>query len=260
MFTFFNVHAGVRQGGLLSPLLFAVYMDELIIKLQNSGYGCKMKGVFYGCFAYADDIMLVSHSITAMQRMLDICSSFAVELDIQFNATKSVAMRIGKRHDVKCAELELSGKALVYVRSLKYLGVHIIASNNFRCKYDHVKHKFYKIFNAIYSKSKAADSELVTVELFRSYCLPLMLYAVEATFPCKQDIRAFDNCVNLAMIKIFSVSTSANISAIREYLGLEDMGKIIERRRLKFIDSLLVFPVFKELVNCNHDDFMCLAA
>jgi len=44
----FNISAGVRQGGLLSPLLFAVYMDVLIKRLRDAGFGCKLAEKFFG--------------------------------------------------------------------------------------------------------------------------------------------------------------------------------------------------------------------
>jgi len=48
----FVINAGVRQGGVLSPLPFSVYMDNLIDKLEACGYGCKVHGVYVGCIAY----------------------------------------------------------------------------------------------------------------------------------------------------------------------------------------------------------------
>jgi len=52
----FYISAGVRQGGILSPMLFAIYMDPLIRKLRHLGVGCRIDGCFYGCLCYADDI------------------------------------------------------------------------------------------------------------------------------------------------------------------------------------------------------------
>jgi len=49
--------------------------------------------------------------------MLDICESYAVDCDVKFNCVKSVAMRIGPRHNYACAELILCGRS-----SIKYLG------------------------------------------------------------------------------------------------------------------------------------------
>jgi len=94
----FSITAGVRQGGCLSPILFAIYMDVLIGNLKRSGYGCRLSGEFYGCIFYADDIMSLSHSLNAMRFMLKICDDFAIDYDLKFNAEKSVVMRIGPRH------------------------------------------------------------------------------------------------------------------------------------------------------------------
>ena len=69
----FSISAGVRQGGLLSPLLFAVYMDVLIIKLRDAGFGCKLAQRYFGCLFYADDIVLLAHSLNAIRKMLSIC-------------------------------------------------------------------------------------------------------------------------------------------------------------------------------------------
>ena len=54
----FIVSIGVRQGGVLSPYLFAVYLDGLLEELSNSGVGCYWGSSFVGVLAYADDIVL----------------------------------------------------------------------------------------------------------------------------------------------------------------------------------------------------------
>ena len=93
----------------------------------------------------------------------------------------------------------------------------------------------YRAFNAIYSKSKAAKSELVSVELFKDYWLPVILYAVESSGPNKQDIRALDNYINLAILKIFVVSMASNVAKITDKLSLRDLGDVIHDRTLAFI-------------------------
>jgi len=102
-----------------------MYMDVhvLIALLKNSGVGCCLHGFYIRCLCYADDIVLNSRSIYAMQCILNICEVFAGMLDVKFNFSKSVSMRVGSRFGCKCADLFLCGNAISYVQSVKYLGV-----------------------------------------------------------------------------------------------------------------------------------------
>ena len=52
----FHVLNGVRQGAILSPVLFCVYFDVLIDRLTQSGCGYYIGLVFLAVFVYADDI------------------------------------------------------------------------------------------------------------------------------------------------------------------------------------------------------------
>ena len=77
-----------------------------------------------------------------------------------------MVMRIVERFNVKYASLTLDDCELQFVTSLKYLGVHILASKHFSCYTKNVQMKFYRTFNSIYYKSRGADSELTSVHLF----------------------------------------------------------------------------------------------
>ena len=70
----FEISNGVWQGSILSPVLFAVSLDDLLEELTASGFG----GCLYaGAFCYADNIVLLAPCPSALQSMLDICSSYA---------------------------------------------------------------------------------------------------------------------------------------------------------------------------------------
>ena len=56
----FTVSNGVKQGGVLSPILFAIYTDGLLKRLEETGVGCHMGSRFAGSLAYADDITLLA--------------------------------------------------------------------------------------------------------------------------------------------------------------------------------------------------------
>jgi hypothetical protein len=89
MSEYFLAANGVKQGAVMSPVLFCVYIDELLISISKVCVGCYIGGFFVGAFAYTDDVVIVAPSATALRRLLTICDEYAREYSIAFNAAKS---------------------------------------------------------------------------------------------------------------------------------------------------------------------------
>ena len=68
----FSVSNGVRQGGVLSPILFTVYIDNLLTELEKKGVGCHWNNHFVGALCYTDDIALLAPSPAAL-RLMPLC-------------------------------------------------------------------------------------------------------------------------------------------------------------------------------------------
>ena len=83
--------SGVRQGAVLSPILFTIYVDDI-------GKLCDPK---YECFVllYADDILLISALVKSLQNLLFACEKELNYLDMLINSKKSCYIRIGPRYD-----------------------------------------------------------------------------------------------------------------------------------------------------------------
>jgi len=135
----FYIFAGVRQGGILSLLLFAAYVNGLVVQSEARGFGCRIHGLYAGCILYADDIILLAHTSYALQKMLVICNSEIAALDLHFCVVKSVVMRIGPRWNCRCAEFNLGSSILKSVDNTKYLGIYMKAGSKFSCCYEHFK-------------------------------------------------------------------------------------------------------------------------
>ena len=88
----FLVSNGVKQGGIISPILFNVYMDQLSEKLNASNIGGNIGGKLVNHLCYADDICLISLSSVGMQQLLSICDIYAKEHDLLYNGGKSYSL------------------------------------------------------------------------------------------------------------------------------------------------------------------------
>jgi Reverse transcriptase (RNA-dependent DNA polymerase) len=69
---YFLAGNGVKQDGVLSPVLLCIYIDGLLVALSRAGMGCFVGSNFVGALAYADDIVLLAPSATALRIMLVI--------------------------------------------------------------------------------------------------------------------------------------------------------------------------------------------
>ena len=93
----FCVSNGVWQGGVLSPILFAIYIDSLLEMLESSGVGCYYGGSFVGALAYADDVVLLAPWASALRLMLHICNILYVSV---FNAAKTQLICFRHGYDI----------------------------------------------------------------------------------------------------------------------------------------------------------------
>ena len=66
----------VKQGGLLSPTVFSLYIDKLLLNLKESGYRCHYKGIYMGALAKADGITITCTSRRGLPKMLVLCNNF----------------------------------------------------------------------------------------------------------------------------------------------------------------------------------------
>ena len=74
----FHISNGVRQGGILSPIFFNIYIKNLFLdNFTASNLGCHFAGIFMSAFAYADDIELLVPSLSALLKMIRLCEIYA---------------------------------------------------------------------------------------------------------------------------------------------------------------------------------------
>ena len=69
----FTVRNGVKQGAVLSPMLYCLYIDDLFKILRKRKTGCWISGSFVGILGYADDLTLLSPTIDGLQEMVKTC-------------------------------------------------------------------------------------------------------------------------------------------------------------------------------------------
>ena len=170
----FKIKNGIRQGSVLSLLLFNVYVDELNMKLREAGVGCHIANEAANNFSYADVMAVVAPSATALNELLRICEFFAINHYIDFNVNKSVCLNVlpQSARSLSSPNIYLAGLILKYVKSLKYLGHFIREDFTDKLDLDREIRNLYCRGNQLVRKFGFCSTE-IKCSLLRTFCYSL---------------------------------------------------------------------------------------
>ena len=234
----FNVGNGVQQGGILSPALFNIYMDDLSRQLGGCSTGCMIGDSLVNHFMYADDLALLSPSTGGFQQLLNICTNYGVDFDVKYNAKKSVVMvcRTKEDMDIKFPAFHLSGQALGVSNSTKYLG-HII-TDTLEDDADMFRQRrlLYVQANMLVRKFHHCTYD-VKINLFRAYCTPLYTAPLWVNYK-KESLHklkvAYNDCLRILLKK----PRSTRASQLFCNMGLTTFMALLRNLTFKFMSRL----------------------
>ena len=159
----------------MSPVLFTVYLDNLLKNLRQRNIGCKIGTTYLGVFGYADDLTLLCPSISGLKEMLKICEDYASDYNIIFNAKKSKLMHFGSnKMNTKTTISMANGCTIDYVEQCVHLGT-IIHSDITRKNIDSAVNDLFMRTNNLIANFSYTHSSTLSV-LFQSYCMNVYGY------------------------------------------------------------------------------------
>src|SRR5215216_2837495 len=194
----YPVLSGIDQGEILSPILWCIYFDPLLCRVQNTtlGYNMNVTSPFnHGnieshhslsthvpALAYMDNTLWLSQSKESLNSMLRIADSFYELNSIQVNWTKSTLLSPFKNQNAVHFQLPTSALNIIpakYNSSIRYLGIWISISNNKQFIQKQVQLDLHTATQALRPKV-LTDKQIIYI--YNIVILPKIMYRMQLTF------------------------------------------------------------------------------
>ena len=243
----FSEAAGVRQGSILSPIEFLVFIDSLaheLSALPGVKLTCSRGAVGLSCLLYADDIAIVAESEDDMQRALEIAEQWAHRwrLSFGFGADKTAVMSFFGGSATGESPFRLAGTILQFVEEYRYLGVVLDRRLTFAAHSRMLQERALRTFFQCTAWAKRERLPLTVIEkLVSAYVIPACLYGTELMCCTPARMRELDACQRRIGRFLLHSSAAPNCVVLGD-LGWRPWSSLVLQRAIGLVCRLASAP------------------
>ena len=177
----FLANQGVKQGCILSPLLFNIFIADIVERFETEN--CRPIKIDesrnLSCLLWADDIILLSHSEEGLRNMLSALDSYVNENGMSINTKKTQCMIFNKTGKFIRRSYPMKNGIIETTKSYKYLGFVLTPSggiiSGLKDLRDRAQRAYYKLKHKLGLHFRLYPS--TTISLFESLIKPILLYS-----------------------------------------------------------------------------------
>ena len=239
----FSLTQGVRQGAILSPYFYNIYIEDLISNIKSLNIGTVLPGDLQTCIiVYADDIILLSPTLKHLQTLVTYCEDFGHEHGIKFNHSKSkTQFVISGKSQLPTPTLTLNNTEIFPQETLSHLGFQWAKKRNKLCLQQHKTSRIAELWSVTTSLIASGIRHChpnTIVSLYNTLVIPKLLYGLELVDLSKSEQDNLNTQARSSLKSLFNISKKSKNHINRIY-NIPDVCITLEKRKLKLINQLL---------------------
>ena len=236
----FEITTGVRQGDVLSPIIFIIVVDWIMKRVIGDEDGIEWLGSDrVADLDYADDIALMSEDVRSMNRMTEKLAQEASKVGLVMNRRKTKVMAVQPTEDIR---IVLEGEVIEEVEWFEYLGSTVCNDGDVRKEVGIRIGKAGAVFSKMRKVWTSRGIALKTkLKLFNAIVLSILLYGSETWKGLKEienRLRIFEsNCLRRIMnIKWYEHITEEEV---RRRSGQPSVVQKLRHQRWRYYGHVL---------------------
>lgn len=237
---------GVRQGCILSPILFNVYSEYIFREaLDNIQEGITINGAKLNNIRYADDTIMFADSLQGLQKLMDRVTEISSQYGLEMNINKTKLLVVSKRNITE-DNLYINQNRIQRVKQYTYLGTIINEnwdnSQEIRCRIETARSVFIKMSSLFKSHNLNLNMKL---RLLRCYVFSVLLYGVETWTLNKETtkrLEAFELWLYRRILKISWTQRITNIEVLRRMNKETELLNTVKCRKLQYLGHIMRNP------------------
>ncbi|XP_026331758.1 uncharacterized protein LOC113239109 [Hyposmocoma kahamanoa] len=238
----YRLKCGVRQGGLTSPKLFNLYVNELVVALSSKPVGCHVDGICVNNISYADDMVLLGPTAGSIAELLRTCEQYTSSHGLVYNCAKSEFLIFGVPGKGMSYEpkISLNGLPLKRVDKFKYLGHYLTGDLKDQIDIDRERRALAARCN-ILAHRFARCSEEAKITLFKAYYQSFYTGGLWVNYTQKA-LSALRVQYNNGFRMLMGLPRHCSASSMFALEGVDDFFAVMQNKKASLLSRLRSSP------------------